>query len=93
MTPDDDTRATLGHSALSLPVAVTQGRRVALVALRDRLAAAAAEAGARELAALAKQLADVLRELDSLPDEAEEGSVVDDLTTRRSRRRAAAAGQ
>ena len=63
-----------------------------LVALRDRLAADLEGLDARYVAPVAKQLADVIREIDSLP-QSREASTVDDLTSRRKARRAAASGQ
>jgi hypothetical protein len=77
-------------------------RRRALVALRDRLAVEvervaedgfcpACKRGSSSVAPLAKQLRDVVEELDRLPV-AEGESVVDDLDARRAARRAAAAG-
>lgn len=64
-------------------------RRTALLALRDSLAASVDAVEDRYKAALAKQLADVLRELDSLPA-AKETTPVDDLNARRTARRKAA---
>jgi hypothetical protein len=66
---------------------VEQRRR--LEALRDRLTDAVAEAGARDLAPLASQLRAVLSDIASLPD-VTEASDVDDLASKRARRRAAA---
>ena len=64
----------------------------ALVALRDRLAGDLEGLDARYVAPLAKQLADVIREIDSLP-QSREASTVDDLASKRAARRAAASGQ
>lgn len=61
--------------------------RASLEALRDRLAVAVDGAEPRELAALARQLSDVLRLLASLPGE--EQSELDDLASKREKRRAA----
>ena len=83
--------------------AVSSGdRRAALEALRDRLAVevervaeegfcTTCKRGSSSIAPLAKQLRDVIGELDQLPV-VEDGSVVDDLASRRAARRAAAAG-
>lgn len=67
-------------------------RRASLVALRDRLAEDVEAVDERYRAPLYKQLADVLRELDSIPS-AERKSVPDDLKQQRAKRRAAASGQ
>lgn len=65
-------------------------RRESLTALRDRLAEEIDGAtSSRDVAVLAKQLTDVIRELDSLPA-AEEASIFDDLAARRAGRRNAA---
>lgn len=63
-----------------------------LVALRDRLATDLEGLDPRYVAPVAKQLADVIREIDSLP-QSREASTVDDLASRRASRRAAASGQ
>jgi len=63
-------------------------RRAALEALRDHLAVALVEVDARYKAPLAKQLSDVLRDLDGLPD-VRKASPVDDLTAARVARRKA----
>ncbi len=57
--------------------------RVALAALRDLLIVRIRAAEPRETAPLAKQLADVLESLESLPGE--EKSRLDDLVARRRR--------
>lgn len=69
----------------------TGDRRKTLEAVRDLLAMAigAGKVGARDLVALTKQLTDVVRELDELPN-AREASPVDDLAAARAARRAAA---
>lgn len=73
---------------MNLEDAVASGdRRLALTALRDRLARAIGDAEEKSIAALAKQLADVLRELDAMPVGNEE-SKVDELAQRRLARRA-----
>lgn len=70
----------------------TGSRRAGLEALRRYLAAAIEVAEPREIAALARQLAGVLKELDELP--AEKGrSTFDDLAARRRDRKPKAAGQ
>lgn len=66
-------------------------RRASLEAIRDRVALELESAGGRDVAALAKQLTDVIRELDSLPN-AERKSAVDDLSSARAARRQKAAG-
>lgn len=58
--------------------------RARLLALRDRLEAAIAEAGDRELAPLTARYVDVLDRVKALPEE-RTGDVVDDLTARRAR--------
>jgi hypothetical protein len=63
-------------------------RRASLTALRDELARHIS-AGEKDVPSLARQLTVVLRELDELPNPAEE-SKVDDLSTRRANRIAAA---
>jgi hypothetical protein len=69
-------------------------RRKTLEALRDKLAAAvdSDEADPRTLPALSKELASVVRELDSLPG-GEKVDEVDEIAERRRKRLAAAAGQ
>ena len=64
-------------------------RRAALVALRDHLARELQNAE-RDVPALARQLRDVIREIDELPSLQQE-STLDDLSTRRDARRAKAA--
>lgn len=66
-------------------------RRKALQALREHLARALDSADERYIAPLAKQLADVMRELDALPT-GKEVSPVDDLAKRRVQRRKKASG-
>lgn len=67
-------------------------RRSALEAIRDRLAAELMVAGGREVASVAKELRETIRELDSLP--LPEGvSGVDQLAKKRATRRRKAAGQ
>lgn len=61
-------------------------RAEALAALRDTLATSLAEAAPKEVAALAKQLRDTIRELEQVA-EPREVSVVDDLASRRAARR------
>jgi hypothetical protein len=80
--------------AVSEPLAdvVKHGdRRASLEAIRDRVALELESAGGRDVAALAKQLTDVIRELDSLPN-SERKSAVDDLSSARAARRKKAAG-
>lgn len=65
--------------------------RASLEALRDLLATNLTQAEPREVAALARQLSLVLKELDELP--AEKGrSTLDDLAARRRNRGAKTAG-
>lgn len=66
--------------------------RTRLLALRDRLEAAVAEAGDRELAPLTARYVDVLDRVAALP-EVKESDVVDDLTARRARSAATARPQ
>lgn len=66
-------------------------RRSSLTALRDHLAALLVSAD-RDHAAIARQLTVVLREIDELPNPAEE-SRVDDIAARRAARLAKAASQ
>jgi hypothetical protein len=74
-----------------LVVAVQSGdRRVALTALRDHLALQLVEGLPQTVAPIAKQLADVLRELEGLAEP--KGSAVDDLRARRAARVAGASG-
>ena len=66
-------------------------RRASLEALRDHLARLL-ETAERDHAAIARQLTVVLRELDELPNPAEE-SRVDDIAAKRAARMAKAASQ
>ena len=76
----------------SLPEVVAAGdRRASLQAVRDELARRLVDAD-KDAAAIARQLTTVLRELDELPNPAEE-SKVDDLANRRAARVAKAASQ
>lgn len=75
----------------SLSQVVADGdRRASLVALRDHLARALETAEGHGTAALAKQLADVLRELDQIEPAKE--SRLDDLRARRAARESATTG-
>lgn len=77
----------------TLPEVVAGGDlRASLEAVRDDLARRVPGAETREVAALARQLTMVLRELSSLPSPATE-SVLDDLANKRANRIAKAAGQ
>ena len=74
-------------------------RRLSLQAIRDRVAVELADAEGRDVAVLAKELREVIRELDLLPGAGTEspldriaGAVSDDLAERRAARRADAAG-
>lgn len=64
-----------------------------LLALRDRLEAAVADAGDRELAPLTARYVDVLDRVAALPDADRAADVVDDLTARRARSAATARTQ
>ena len=76
----------------TLPEVVKAGdRRASLEALRDRLAYLL-ETSDRDHAAIARQLTIVLREIDELPNPAEE-SRVDDIAAKRAARLAKAASQ
>lgn len=68
-------------------------RRATLEALRDRLAGQidSTDSG-RDVAALGRLLADVLSQLDAIPDAAEV-SRADEIAARRAARRAGAAGK
>jgi hypothetical protein len=75
--------------------AVARGRLDGLRALRDVLTADI-ESGpgdkASQTAALARQLREVLREIDTIEQSRPKDSVVDELTSRRASRRATSAG-
>lgn len=74
----------------TLPEVVADGdRRASLEALRDALAQSIASAEPENVAALAKQLRDTLRELAELPVKAEV-SPLDEIRARRQRRADAA---
>jgi hypothetical protein len=80
-------------SDLQPSAVIKQGdRRLSLEAIRDKLAFELDEAFGRDAATIAKELASVIRELDSLPGGKEE-STVDQLAARRKKRLADAAGQ
>ena len=90
--PPPRKRAAAKKVPESLREVVASGDRPAsLRALRDKLAAEVEQADGRTLPALAKQLADVLREIEALPL-AKEVDPVDDLTSKRAARQAAASG-
>jgi hypothetical protein len=77
---------------ISILKAVTGGdRREALIALRDRLAAELDHPVVmpRDVALITKQLTEIIRELDSLPNAAEVSPLVDIARRRESRRSAA----
>lgn len=72
--------------------AASGNRLVALEALRDTLATAIDECDSkRDLAALSRQLTDVLAQIESSPSSAEV-SAADEVAQRRASRRAGAAG-
>lgn len=73
---------------MSLPEDVAADQRTALEAIRDRLAAELDDASGRDVASIARELRLTLAEIENLPSTREE-SKVDDLTSRRDRRRAA----
>lgn len=73
-----------------IEIVATGDRRGSLEAIRNLLAARLPYAPPREVAPMARQLVDVIRELDELPD-GEVASVVDDLAAARAARRAAVA--
>ena len=74
---------------MPLPEVVANGDlRKSLEAIRDRLATELEAAPSRDCAPLAKQLAQVLHDLDGLPGE--EKSDLDDLQAKRAARRASA---
>lgn len=76
----------------SLAHAVADGdRRSSLIAIRDRLAAELDNPliMPKDVAAVSKQLADVIREIDALPNAAEVSEVADLARRRESRRKAA----
>lgn len=73
-------------------ISAMQGdKRTALEAIRNRLAAELARSKGNAAAAVAKELRAVLDALDALPGA--EVSPVDDLTAKRAKRRADAAGR
>lgn len=75
----------------NLPDVVTKGdRRESLEAIRDLLAEKMPASRGASAALVAKTLADLVREIDELPD-GREVSQVDDLAARRADRRANAA--
>lgn len=83
---------------VTLLEAVDEGRLAGLKALRDTLAqeidlGTHGEKECTQLASLARQLRETLREIETLePSAPQTGSVVNDLTARRDARRAAPAG-
>jgi hypothetical protein len=73
-----------------LPAVVARGdRRESLRAIRDRLADELQHAEGRDVAPIAKQLTEVIREIDALPNAAEVSEVADLAKRRESRRKAA----
>lgn len=77
---------------MSLREQVAAGRRQALEAIRDRLAAELVEAEGRDVAPIARELRATLTDIEDLPSKREE-SPVDDLAEQRQKRRAKASGQ
>jgi hypothetical protein len=78
--------------AVSLTDDVAGSHRLALEAIRRRLAEELETASGRDVASIARELRVVVTELEALPSKREE-SPVDDLAERRAQRRAAASGQ
>jgi len=74
---------------MDLPAAVAESHRAGLTAIRDHLAACLADAPSDKAAPLAKQLAETMRELESLTGAKE--SKRDELARRRALRQASAA--
>jgi hypothetical protein len=76
-----------------------QDQRASLCAIRDRVAAELVEAAGRDVAALSKELRDVIREIEGMPsaervtplDELA-GAIGDELAARRADRNTAAPG-
>lgn len=86
------TRKSAPARPKTLPEVVAAGdRRASLEALRDHLANLL-QTAERDHAAIARQLTVVLREIDELPNPAEE-SRVDDIAAKRAARLAKAASQ
>ena len=84
-------KATPKPVVKTMPEVVAEGdRRAALVALRDHLAQRLLVAD-KDAAPLARQLADVLRQIDEIPAPEME-STLDALAGRRAARRSAATG-
>jgi hypothetical protein len=78
-------------AAATLKTAVAKGdHKASLEALRDRLAVEIERCEGSAVAALAKQLSDVLAKLAAMPNQREK-SPVDELSRRRTTRRAKAA--
>lgn len=74
----------MGAPKSFVEVIASGDQRASLEALRDKLASRIEAAEPRETAALAKQLADVIARIETLP--VKEKSTLDDLADRRSRR-------
>ena len=71
--------------------ASTDDRLKALVALRDTLARSIDACDSmRDLAALSRQMTDVLEQIEKLAPQVEEGDAVDEIARRRAARRAGA---
>lgn len=84
--PSDSTAGRLGR------VASRGNRRATLVSLRNKLAEAIDECeSARDLPGLSRQLADVLEQIDAIPNKAEV-SAADEIAARRASRRSSSAG-
>jgi len=81
-------KAPVGAPKSPLP---SEDHRKRLEALRDRLEGAIADASQRDLAPLAGRYQSVLTDLAALPV-VEDSDGIDDLSTARRRRRAAASG-
>lgn len=78
---------------MSVLSAAQSGERLkALIALRDSLAQSIDDCESlRDLAALSRQLTDVLKQIDELEPDVKAGDPVDELAARRAARRASAA--
>jgi hypothetical protein len=77
---------------MSVSKAVEAGdRRSALLALRANLAARLDACTDREAAAIAKTLAQIVQEIDGIPDTTRELSAVESITAKRQTRRKSAA--
>lgn len=85
---EDEAAAALELDTLNVVSSVVKqgNRRASLVAIRDNLATRLDTCPPREVAPIAKQLVDTIREIEDLPIEKEE-SLVDQLARKRTERR------